>query len=160
MPEPETRLFNRVCCGLLRFAAFNIGLLSGHSAFLGAGHFINHMATALGGPFSTHFKTALMFALTALLPMVLVAEEVNIRLAKLAIVSNSPLPPYAYFQAYSFLICSIYLLDAMMKRHIFFDADISSLFHSMDNQRNFVAHTIISCSVCCSTQFQATEKLL
>ena len=47
-----------------------------------------------------------------------------------------------------------------MKRHIFFDADMSTLFHSMENRYNFVAHTIISCSVSCSTQFQAIEKLL
>ena len=84
--------------GLLRFAALNIGLLSGHSAFSGAGHFINHMVDGFGVPFSTHFKAALVFALTALLPMVLVAEEVNMRPAKLAIVPNSPLPLYAYFQ--------------------------------------------------------------
>ena len=43
---------------------------------------------------------------------------------------------------------------------IFLDADMSALLHKINNRHNFVAHTIISCSVCCSTQFQATEKLL
>ena len=39
-------------------------------------------------------------------------------------------------------------------------SDMSTLFHSINNRHNFVAHTIISCSVSCSTQFQAIEKLL
>ena len=57
------------------------------------------MVDGFGAPFSTPLKASLVFALTVLLPMVLVAEEVNMRPAKLVIVPNSPLPLYAYFQA-------------------------------------------------------------
>ena len=85
--------------GLLRFAALNTGLLSGHSAVSGAGNFINHVVDGFWAPFATPLKAALVFALTALLPVVLVADEVNMCAAKLAIVSNRHLPPYAYFQA-------------------------------------------------------------
>ena len=88
--------------GLLRFAAVccvEHWTVEKTFCVLGEGNFINHMVDGFGAPFSTPFKAALVFALTALLPMVLVAEEVNMRPAKLAIVPNSPLPLYAYFQA-------------------------------------------------------------
>ena len=82
---------------LLRLTALNIVLLNELFAF--AGHFINHIVDSFGSSFLTPFKAALVAALMALFPSDLAAEEVNMRPTRPVIVSNRPLPPYAYFRA-------------------------------------------------------------